>query len=207
MTNRGLDLSGASSSLVLGNLSGSVSVGVVASSSLTLNDFHLSGFTGAFTGAGTLQLVSAGTQTLRAGGFTGSTQLQGTGDAVYQTLAASAPAGPITVASGVRLVSPAIQNTSMNVAGTLELTAVASGGGPSHGGCQTGSYTQGPDSRLILTIHDRPSRADGFGKVVATGTAPGGFATRDYRFHQPINNAPAGFLRIRYKGLTTHPDD
>jgi hypothetical protein len=42
---------------------------------------------------------------------------------------------------------------------------------------------------------------------LGNGTLPDTFLYRDYRFHLPPSTAPRGFLRIRYKGLTSHPDD
>ena len=36
---------------------------------------------------------------------------------------------------------------------------------------------------------------------------PGPFSFRYYRFHLPAQTAPRAFFRIRYKGLTSHPND
>jgi hypothetical protein len=43
--------------------------------------------------------------------------------------------------------------------------------------------------------------------LLDNGTLPDSFLYREYRFHIPSNTAPTGFLRIRYKGLTSHPND
>lgn len=172
ISNRGLDLAGASS-LSLGKLSGSVALSINSGSALTLGDFHLSPFSGAFingtNGGGSLQLTSAGTKVLRAGGFTGSTTLGGSTAAIYQSLPGTAPNGPLTVSSGVKLEAANINNTSVNLDGVLEIRSVPSPDGPVHGGCATGTFSQSSGSRTILTINDRPTRPLGFGKVVASG--------------------------------------
>ena len=178
--NRGLDL-GGSSSLTLGSLSGSVALSIDSGSTLNLPDFQNSPFTGAFTngsgGGGVLNLTSGGTKVLRAGAFTGTTHLRltpglvfgGTHGTTYQTLPNTAPAGPLTIHPGVKLESPNINNSSLNLNGVLELTSIPSPGGPVHGGGLTGTLTLGNGSRTILTINDRPTRPSGFGKIVASG--------------------------------------
>jgi hypothetical protein len=167
----GLDLGGASS-LTLGRLSGSSSLTVNSGSTLTITGFHNSPFTGTFQngpdGGGTLALSSAGTKVLRAGSFTGTTTLSGAGS-IYQSQPLTAPAGPITIAAEARLDATDINNPSTTVHGELRLTSVPSPGGPLHGGCLTGTYTQSAGSRLVVEINDRPSRPTGYGRVRTTG--------------------------------------
>lgn len=167
----GLDLGGASA-LTLGRLSGNSSLTVNSGSTLTITAFHNSPFTGTFQngpdGGGTLALSSAGPKVLRAGSFTGPTTLSGAGS-IYQTQPLTAPAGPITIAAEARLDSTDINNPSTTVHGELRLTSVPSPGGPLHGGCLTGTYTQSAGSRLVVEINDRPSRPTGYGRVRTTG--------------------------------------
>ncbi len=164
-----------SSSMNLAELNGSADLQIDQGSTLFISAFQNSGFTGEFlngpNGPGSLSIdMTNATKILRAGGFSGSTALTGA-NAVFQMPPLGAPTGTLSIGGGVTVEAAGINNTSVALAsqGRLKLLPIPSPGGPIHGGCFTGTYTQPATSRLIVEINDRPSRPSGYGRIRATG--------------------------------------